>query len=66
MEGETDEKVVALALDCCRAGAELTASLWYSARIGPENIHLPEWHGLVEVGSRMDAPGRIVVSGQQE
>ena len=42
VEGEADGKVVALALDCCRAGAELTAALWCSAWVQSENVKLPE------------------------
>jgi hypothetical protein len=42
---EPDKEVRALALDCCRTSALLTARMWYSAWVNSAKVKLPEWHG---------------------
>lgn len=42
--GELDPAVRAFALERCRAGAQLTAALWYSAWVRSGRMELPEWH----------------------
>jgi len=37
-------KVRSLALECARAGAELTATVWYSAWVNSGRVELPEWY----------------------
>ena len=39
-----DPAIRALALERCRAGAALTAGLWYSAWQASAKVKLPEWH----------------------
>jgi hypothetical protein len=41
---EPDQAVHAFALERCRAGALLTATLWYSAWISSAKVRLPDWH----------------------
>lgn len=49
LEGEADRDVRALAVECCAAGAELTATLWCSAWIDSADVDPPAWYGeLVE------------------
>ena len=43
LEGKPDDRVVELARECCAAGAELTATVWYSAWVKSSEISLPEW-----------------------
>ncbi len=43
VQGEPDEDVRALARESCRAGAQLTAKLWYSAWVASTEMELPEW-----------------------
>jgi len=40
-----DEEVRGLALECAKAGAELTAAVWYSAWEHSAQIELPPWGG---------------------
>ncbi len=43
LEGGPDERVVELGRNCCAAGAELTATVWYSAWLKSADISLPAW-----------------------
>ena len=42
--------MLALAAECCGAGAGLTATVWYSAWPASEDVDLPDWHKPVEAG----------------
>jgi len=48
VEGPAQQEVPAevrgLALERCRAGAELTAALWYSAWVDSAGLQLPDWY----------------------
>jgi hypothetical protein len=41
---DPDPAVRAFTLERCRAGAKLTAALWYSAWVRSGKMELPEWH----------------------
>ena len=66
VEGEPHEEVRELAVDCCREGAELTATLWYSAWVKSANVQLPDWHERTPVAAGMGDADSVVLSGQQE
>jgi hypothetical protein len=44
LAGEPDAAVRTLAMDCCRSGALLTATVWYSAWTASAKIELPAWY----------------------
>jgi len=48
---DPDPAVRAFTLERCRAGARLTAALWYSAWVRSGKMELPEWHRWAKAGA---------------